>query len=90
MVYHRGMKINTKAEIMFADLLSELNRLEVDYDQLTTEIVVFSSDLTLEVWNGKYIGGTYSYDSSCDAGNLSNVGCPEFDNINDAISWANS
>lgn len=74
---------------LYTDLLTALNRQGIDYDQSDNFMMIaLDNGKTLEVWQDYYTGGTYTYDYSDNYTSYSNIGCPDFDNVEDAIEWA--
>jgi hypothetical protein len=41
----------------------------------------------MEVWKDGYVGGVANYSNTNDYMDYSNVGCPDFNNVEDAIDW---
>lgn len=73
---------------LYTDLLTALNRQGIDYDQSDNFMMIaLDNGKTLEVWQDYYTGGTYTYDYSDNSTSYSNIGCPDFDNVEDAIEW---
>lgn len=83
--------MNTKLDL-YTDLLNELNSRGISYEQedkFQMVMVENGSDswATVEVWNNSYTGGYARYTYSDNSTDFSNVGCPDFDNVQDAVDW---
>ena len=80
--------MNTKLDL-YVELLNALNTLEISYEQEDKfQMVILDNNKTIEIWKDGYTGGTYTYDYSDNSADFSNVGCPDFTNVEDAIEWA--
>ena len=82
----------TKLEKMnlYTDLLSELGSRGINYipeDQFKM-VIIEDTEKTIEVWKDGYTGGVVSYDYETNFTDFTNVGCPDFDNVEDAVDWA--
>lgn len=75
---------------LYTDLLVELGARGISYLQEDKFQMVIIEDTykTIEVWKDGFTGGTVTYDYSDNSTSYSNVGCPDFDNVEDAIEWA--
>ena len=77
---------------LYTDLLSELGSRGISYeqeDQLKMVMVENGYDtwLTIEIWKDGFTGGTCTYNNSDNSYNFTNAGCPDFDNVEDAVDW---
>jgi hypothetical protein len=85
--------METKLDL-YVELLNALNSSELDYEQDDSQKMVivqalYNADLwhTVEVYKDYYIGGTIEFDNSNNFYRYSNLGCPEFNDVYDAIEW---
>jgi hypothetical protein len=84
--------MNTTKLNLYVELLNELNAKGIDFeqqDQMQLIAIPDGSDswLTVEVWKDGYVGGVAKYSNADNFMNYSNVGCPDFNNVEDAIDW---
>lgn len=56
--------------------------------------VVFDTDVAnpdngryISIWQGQLFGGTHTYHYSDNSTEWSNLGCPEFTDVQDAMEW---
>ena len=75
---------------LYTDLLTELGSMGIGYlpEDTFKMVVIEGTNKTIEVWKDGYTGGTVTYNESDNSIDFSNVGCPDFDNVEDAIEWA--
>lgn len=75
---------------LYTDLLIELGARGISYlqEDKFKMIIIEDTEKTIEVWKDGYTGGTVTYNESDNSVDFSNVGCPDFDNVEDAIEWA--
>lgn len=83
--------MNTKLDL-YAELESAMNKSGVDYDRDESQYMVVVHDGSdtyayVEVYKDYYIGGVCVYDNSDNSYNFSNVGCPDFYNVEEAVDW---
>lgn len=77
---------------LYIDLLSELNKSEIYFEQDDLEkmvsVQVDSNKIAyVEVYKDYYISGVANYDSSNNFWEFSNVGCPDFYDAPSATDW---
>ena len=75
---------------LYTDLLTELGAREISYIQEDQFKMVIIEDTykTIEIWKDGFTGGYVTYDYDTNFTDFTNVGCPDFDNVEDAIEWA--
>ena len=83
--------MNTKLDL-YAELESAMNKTDLDYDRDESQYMVVVPDGSdryayVEVYKDYYIGGVITYSSSDNFYDYSNVGCPDFNNVEDAVDW---
>ena len=83
--------MNTKLDL-YAELESAMNKTDLDYARDEQQYMVIIEDghnhyAYVEVYKNGYTGGVATYDEKNNYVDYSNVGCPDFDNVEDAVDW---
>ena len=79
---------------LYTELLTYLNSSELDFDQDDKNFQVMVQSLydcdkvvTMEIYKDVFLGGYITYNDYDNSAEYSNVGCPEFVDVEDAVEW---
>lgn len=77
---------------LYCELESAISKTGADFDRDEQLYMVIVPDGTdrfayVEVYKNYWIGGIVTYDHSDNSTSYTNVGCPDFYDVNDAVAW---